>query len=62
MNRPTPCKKDCPRRNSTCHSVCKDYIDWKARREQIREEIRKEKELDAVFAKMARKWADRRVD
>jgi hypothetical protein len=29
MNRleyvPNPCKRDCPRRNSTCHSECKDY-------------------------------------
>lgn len=56
MNTPSPCDKDCPRRNSTCHAVCKDYIDWKNRREQLREQLRKEKELDAVLAEMAKNW------
>lgn len=36
--RDNPCKQDCPRRSSTCHTVCPDYAEWaKLRREELKQ-------------------------
>jgi hypothetical protein len=41
----TPCAKDCPKRNATCHSVCPDYKEWRAKKDRENEAKRKEKEI-----------------
>lgn len=56
MNVPSPCDKACPGRNSTCHAECEKYLAWRARRNKLLEKQKQDKELDAVFSEMARKW------
>jgi len=45
MSKVAPCK-GCvpPKRTPTCHTTCKDYLDWKTEWDAMREQIRKEKE------------------
>lgn len=40
--RQNPCM-NCIKRNATCHSTCKEYIEWKADNEERNAKIRKEK-------------------
>lgn len=35
-----------PKRHSTCHSECEDYIDWKNERQAGLEEVRKAQDID----------------
>ena len=35
-----PCK-NCEDRNASCHSTCKDYIDWKKQHDEMVEKERK---------------------
>ena len=32
---PNPCKKDCPRRSSTCHAECQEYALFRADRDEM---------------------------
>jgi hypothetical protein len=41
-----PCKKDCPRRSSVCHSSCPDYDKYKRFLEHKKSLIRKSKVYD----------------
>ena len=34
----TPCPPNCPKRNATCHSVCKDYLEWRAEKDAARDQ------------------------
>ena len=39
----SPCDKNCPKRSATCHSTCKDYIEWSANLRRQRDEEYKER-------------------
>lgn len=41
-----PCKRECPKRSSTCHGTCKEYKDFVADNAAERESIRKQKEKE----------------
>ena len=43
-----PCK-DCSNRVMSCHSKCKEYIDWKAEYVKEHEEILRLRNLDAEY-------------
>lgn len=49
MDKICPCK-GCvpPKRHSTCHSTCPDYISWSAEQQAHREEIYQAKRRDFV--------------
>ncbi len=34
MKNLNPCKRDCPRRSPTCHSECKEYLEFRAELDQ----------------------------
>ena len=48
-----PCK-DCPNRSAICHTICKEYIEYRAKMDERNEHIRKEKESD-LFWRIVRK-------
>lgn len=37
-----PCKKDCPKRSATCHSTCKEYLEFFENNREENEKIKKE--------------------
>lgn len=43
---PNPCKRDCPKRSITCHSECKEYIEFAEAMEIERNERWKKKQVD----------------
>lgn len=43
----TPCK-DCNKRDSTCHSTCKDYVDWKEELNERNRQKRKIKTTESI--------------
>lgn len=43
-----PCVRDCPKRSSTCHSECKDYLDFREENNERGKEQRK-KAIAAEF-------------
>lgn len=48
MNKPMPpcgINMDCPKRTSSCHSDCIDYLFYQAKNEAWSESIRKDKEI-----------------
>lgn len=55
------CCKDCvpPQREPGCHGKCEDYIRDKAKREELNEKIKKErnkdKELNSFLSKMSQR-------
>lgn len=55
MNRP-PCKH-CKTRHEGCHSRCVDYLDWKRRREEIRQKQYEENAADGVIIKAIKRAA-----
>ena len=44
INNMCPCK-DCKQRTITCHSVCREYIDWKSSLNDFNEKVQREKWL-----------------
>lgn len=43
-----PCK-DCNCRHAECHSDCSSYKDWKIEYENVKEKVRKQKDLDINY-------------
>lgn len=43
--------KDCkpPKRNATCHSTCKDYLEWQEKHQEEAKLIRKKKYLSSIW-------------
>lgn len=41
--KPNPCKKDCPKRSSTCHGSCKEYKEWKNEQDEMNKKARLDK-------------------
>ena len=44
-----PCK-DCTKRNATCHGTCKDYLEWRDRKQASNHRI-KQKHLIESYAR-----------
>lgn len=44
----SPCLKNCSKRSVTCHSHCKDYLDWKSKLNKYNEQKRKDKKAESV--------------
>lgn len=40
--KPNPCRKDCPKRSSSCHGTCKEYKDWKEEQAVAKEKARQD--------------------
>lgn len=41
-----PCKRDCPRRSSTCHATCKDYKEYRQALDERNALIRQERDRE----------------
>lgn len=41
-----------PKRNSTCHAVCGDYLKWNKKHQERLEMIRENKKVDKTFQSM----------
>jgi hypothetical protein len=50
-----PCK-DCERRTITCHSTCKEYLEYAEYRKRINEKERKEKQFEQSVIERRKKW------
>ena len=44
-----PCTKDCEKRNAVCHSVCKEYIDWRKALDEFNEQKVKKKQSEKML-------------
>lgn len=49
MRKPSPCRDCTTKRNATCHSTCKEYIDWRAGEDELNAKIRSEKSKSAEW-------------
>ena len=47
--RPSPCKPDCPKRNAECHSLCPEYKEWRAERDNFNEQKNKIKKSERDY-------------
>lgn len=51
--KPIPCKKDCPKRSSTCHGICAEYKRWRQELDKTNEK----KKLEGVgYPRSYGKW------
>lgn len=48
MRKPSPCKY-CDKRTATCHSICKEYIEWKADLDNDNQIAHDEKSKEKVY-------------
>ena len=50
-----------PKRSATCHSTCKDYIDWTVEHKQYKDKIAEAKRLETEdFLSRLQKYRQRR--
>ena len=47
-----PVCKDCEKRNPGCHSICRDYISYKEKLDELNRKIKEEKTIFTA------KWSD----
>lgn len=55
----SPCEKNCPRRNETCHSICPEYVKWRKERDAELEQINKIKATDGAVSEVISGYGER---
>lgn len=50
-----PCKKDCPKRTPICHSLCSEYLEWRAELDEINKQKTEDWAMGYVIKKMEKK-------
>lgn len=56
----SPCRKECPKRGSTCHASCTEYISWQQKHNRELQERQRQREREYAFIEMSQRWGDRR--
>ena len=58
MRKNSPCK-DCQRRFLNCHSICKQYFEWKADNDVIREKEYRAKSTEWMLDDVSIRWREK---